>query len=383
MIVCRYDDDDCYYSVLVLMYTTGSSHLLVCSYFVLCCLHRNPLRTSIGAAQIQNGNGSRHEGSWYSRRLSIARYGFIACSAWSYCSLHHISASHSPNSTCSGGIDKYFKEFPDGGYWKGKNYVFDKRFAHAPQAVHVQQQEAAVTATVAKDDEPVTAEATKTTNTTTTPLSKCEACLKPWDKFRGKRRCPTCGVPSLICRDCWQADQDGIRKIDKTIRCDLCVEQNIWSKRELRAKEERELAAYEAKLKERGLLLARKVAESETKQTKKVPVISATSVSPAAIDNPDNVTRLYLKNMCRKNMTEEVLMDHLDGITHIVWKTDRKNGHAFLGQGWVEMESPEAAVRAVAKSGQKVLGRPLYIEYQSPDGKDAWPPPMSSVTKIR
>jgi len=22
-----------------------------------------------------------------------------------------------------GGIDKYFKEFPDGGYWQGKNYV--------------------------------------------------------------------------------------------------------------------------------------------------------------------------------------------------------------------------------------------------------------------
>ena len=38
-----------------------------------------------------------------------------------------------------GGIDKYFKKFPDGGYWKGKNYVFDKRFAHAP----VEKEEAA------------------------------------------------------------------------------------------------------------------------------------------------------------------------------------------------------------------------------------------------
>src|SRR6056300_1751938 len=34
-----------------------------------------------------------------------------------------------------GGIDKYFKEFPDGGYWQGKNYVFDKRFAHAPPKI--------------------------------------------------------------------------------------------------------------------------------------------------------------------------------------------------------------------------------------------------------
>jgi len=34
-----------------------------------------------------------------------------------------------------GGVDKYFKEYPTGGMWKGKNYVFDKRFAHAPPAI--------------------------------------------------------------------------------------------------------------------------------------------------------------------------------------------------------------------------------------------------------
>ena len=28
-----------------------------------------------------------------------------------------------------GGIEKYFKEFPDGGHWRGKNFVFDKREA--------------------------------------------------------------------------------------------------------------------------------------------------------------------------------------------------------------------------------------------------------------
>ena len=32
-----------------------------------------------------------------------------------------------------GGIDKYFKEFPEGGLWKGKNYVFDKRFSVSDQ----------------------------------------------------------------------------------------------------------------------------------------------------------------------------------------------------------------------------------------------------------
>ena len=84
--------------------------------------------------------------------------------------------------------------------------------------------------------------------------------------------------------------------------------------------------------------------------------------------------------MCRLSMTEEVLVDFLPGITHIVWREDRKSGK-FFGQGWIEMENAEAASRAVAKSGQLVLGRPISIVYQAPDPKDAWPPPSSKVTQ--
>ena len=193
------------------------------------------------------------------------------------------------------------------------------------------------------------------------PMSQCESCQKPWDQFRGKRRCPTCGVPSLICKSCWQAHEDGSKTIDKSIRCDLCVEQNIQSKRDLRQKEQREIQEYESKLASKGLLQA------------------------AAAPNPNKVTRLYLKNMCKKNMTEDVLMEHVPGITHIVWRmVDRNKSNngvgKFNGQGWVEMESPDAAARAVYKSGEmKIFGRPLYIEYQPPGGKDVWPPPSSAV----
>ena len=36
-----------------------------------------------------------------------------------------------------GGIDKYFKHFPDGGNWAGKNYVFDsKSFGSVAHADH-------------------------------------------------------------------------------------------------------------------------------------------------------------------------------------------------------------------------------------------------------
>ena len=240
-----------------------------------------------------------------------------------------------------GGIDRYFKEYPDGGHWKGKNYVFDKRFSHAPPEKDYVQ---------SKKEE---------------PIGKCEACQKPWDMYRGKRRCPTCGVPSLICKECWQADQEGRRKLDKTIRCDLCVEQNIRSKKEIREKAERDILEYEKRLQEQGLL---------------TPSSLGGESSPKSAPNPDNVTRLQLKNMCRRNMTEDVLMDFLEGITHIVWRTDRKTG-GFSGQAWVEMDSPESAGRAVARSGEKVLGRPLYISYDPPDGKDSWPPPSSTIRR--
>jgi hypothetical protein len=261
----------------------------------------------------------------------------------------------------SGGIDKYFKEFPDGGYWKGKNYVFDKRFAHAPPAVAAStawKVDAATGESATESEGPETLESPKKSADI---LGKCECCAKPWDMFRGKRRCPTCGVPSLICKECSEQEQ---RHNLKNVRCDLCVEQKIYSKRDFQAKEQREIQEYESRLKERGLLLPGKAGSGKT------------PIPP----NPDQVTRLYLKNMCKKNMTEDVLMDHIPGITHIVWKLDHRS-QAFLGSGWVEMETPDAAAIAVAKSGQVVLHRPLYIEYQPPDGKDQWPPPFSAVSR--
>lgn len=190
------------------------------------------------------------------------------------------------------------------------------------------------------------------------PLGKCEACNKPWDKYRGKRRCPACGVPSLICKECYLADQNGTKKLDKNIRCDLCVAQGIRSKKEIRVKEQKEIEEYERRQDCKGFL--------------KPPQL------PPSNPNPENITRLFLRNMCRKNMTEDVVIEFIPGITHIVWKNDRKTNQ-FLGQGWVEMESPEAAASAVAKSGKKILGRPIFIEYQKADSKDMWPPPHSAV----
>lgn len=267
-----------------------------------------------------------------------------------------------------GGIDKYFKQFPDGGHWRGKNYVFDKRFAHAPPKIDGelhgrQKQFQGDSEDGNKDDIDKSIPAVAAENATKLPaqkiMGKCEACHKPWDMYRGKRRCPTCGVPSLICKDCFLADKEGRKKLDRNVRCDLCVEQGIFSKRDLRIKDEHAIQAYEDKMQSKGLL-----------QPEKVPAIPS---------NPGRVTRLYLKNMCRKKMTEEALLESFPQITHIVWKTDRQSGN-FLGSAWVEMKSPDDAARAVALDGKlRVFGRPMGISFQPPDGKDAWPPPSSAV----
>ena len=159
-------------------------------------------------------------------------------------------------------------------------------------------------------------------------MSKCEACQKPWDRFRGKRRCPTCGVPSLICKECLETKgKSNLRDV----RCDLCVAENITSKHILRTKEQQEIEEYERKLVDRGLIPQPEAKGERLKVTSSIAAKDAprhfnnkqTGKIPS---NPNGVTRLFLKNMCRNSMDEATLMEFLPGITHIVWKSDRKSG---------------------------------------------------------
>jgi hypothetical protein len=189
-------------------------------------------------------------------------------------------------------------------------------------------------------------------------------------------------------------DQKGQKKKLKGVRCDLCVKENITSKYQLRTKEQRKIDEYEQKLVQRGLIPQPEAkgerlkvfagsssahhTKDALKQARKKPGSNSNLGENKLAANPNNGTRLFLKNMCRDSMDESTLMDFLPGITHIVWKNDGKTG-AFLGQGWAEMATPDDAARAVAKNGQRVLGRPLYINYQPADPKDVWPPPTSAV----
>ena len=240
-----------------------------------------------------------------------------------------------------GGIHKYLDEYEgDGGFWHGKNYTFDKRFAHGAKGM----EEKGSVETIAK----------------------CEACSKPWDRFRGKRRCPTCGVPSLVCKECLDKDARGETKLGKDVRCKLCVEEGVWDKREVKAKDERELREYEEKLKEKGGPgggFGGEVFEDEAEVT----------MEHEPAPNPTNETRLWIGNLNNRIMTIDMLFEVIPNIKFAQWLTNPEGG--CRGFCFVEMRSPEDAAYVMGMAGTKIKGRPLKVNYQKADNKSAWPPP--------
>jgi predicted sulfurtransferase len=106
-----------------------------------------------------------------------------------------------------GGIERYLQTFPDGGFWRGKNFTFDKREAVAPGNPNGDG------GVVGKKIRP-------------TKLAGCECCVcgEPWDRYIGKKKCTTCGVPVLMCTACLEGDK---HRDPLKVRCPLCVEQNV------------------------------------------------------------------------------------------------------------------------------------------------------------
>jgi predicted sulfurtransferase len=105
-----------------------------------------------------------------------------------------------------GGIEAYMQEFADGGHWRGKNFVFDKR-----EAVSVDNP---------NGDGGVICKQTRASLKEAT----CVVCNEPWDRYVGKKKCSTCGVPVLMCDSCMSK-----KPLTETsaVRCPLCVEQSI------------------------------------------------------------------------------------------------------------------------------------------------------------
>jgi predicted sulfurtransferase len=88
-----------------------------------------------------------------------------------------------------GGIHRYLEAFPeDGGYWKGANYVFDKRFSHGAKQREV--------------------------------ISRCVYCDGPWERYNAQQKCFKCKMEVLLCNTCSRA-KPAIKK--SSLFCPLCL----------------------------------------------------------------------------------------------------------------------------------------------------------------
>lgn len=151
----------------------------------------------------------------------------LRCLAWApalcqsdclpYCHCNRHSLIGIPK--LQGGIEKYLQEFPEGGFWQGKNFVFDKReaigagcFEGVGGIVQVAKDKAGKTAAPAKQAEDkgvvaqdATGESAKAKIAAEPILGRCCACECPWDRYVGKKKCAMCGVPVLLCVACSSA----------------------------------------------------------------------------------------------------------------------------------------------------------------------------------
>jgi predicted sulfurtransferase len=116
-----------------------------------------------------------------------------------------------------GGIERYLQAFPDGGFWRGKNFVFDKR-----EAVSALDKDGDG-GVIRKQKEK---EKIKSGNDDDLP-AKCCVCSQKWDRYVGKKKCYTCGVPVLMCEKCMSLKPDKTKGMELKVRCPLCVEENI------------------------------------------------------------------------------------------------------------------------------------------------------------
>jgi len=100
-----------------------------------------------------------------------------------------------------GGIDRYLKTFPGGGYRKGRNYLFDLRGEQKPEE---------------KPDEVVDQETTNACKD-----SYCCVCKAHYALYKGKHVCSNkeCKVPVIVCDRCRKKAETELKG---SLLCQLC-----------------------------------------------------------------------------------------------------------------------------------------------------------------
>jgi predicted sulfurtransferase len=219
-----------------------------------------------------------------------------------------------------GGIDRYLKTYPKGGFWKGKNYLFDRRMEQVPAEKDVQQVEQEM-------------------NTV------CSVCCHKWTMYRGKYFCKPCGVPVIVCPSCTKTAKEN----PHTLQCDLC--RNGQDAPTLQEPLVPQLSQNDSS----GITKnnKRKVDQAqppdETNQQKKRSSAGGEQETETEVSNrlflsklPLTVTKTKLQKLLKGSGGATSTTTNTNTIQVLHWLTDRHTG-AFYGSCLVQLESIQAA----------------------------------------
>ena len=239
-----------------------------------------------------------------------------------------------------GGIERYVKTFPKGGFWRGKNYLFDRRMEQVPGTKAEYKVESEID-------------------------SKCCLCRQKWTNYRGKFKCSQslCGVPVIVCNSC---DSRAQREPER-LTCELCKEgykapETVPDLIGLKRKAE---AVQEGR---NGDNNGKKQKETKEKDQSKMEMPRKTHQDRLFIARlPLTITKSKLEDLMGK---ERIKLVH--------WLTDKSSG-AFYGSCLVEMSSPCAAREVVEKAsstigGMKVDKKRIKISFADAKDNEEWPP---------
>lgn len=228
-----------------------------------------------------------------------------------------------------GGIERYVRTFPEGGYWKGKNFLFDKRQEQIPEKKPSEETEKEVE-------------------------SRCCVCKRIWGLYRGQFKCSVqdCQVPVIVCPDCRSEIETG-QKVPE-LQCPLCEEgfrlRDLHTP-SLKPAEKRKAASAPAGVAERAV---KRRAKHQGKAPSQRLFVGS---MPLAVD---------------ATMVRDALGK---GVEIVQWIHDKTTGF-WYGSSFVKMATLRDAERVVEAAGSLRIGkRKLRINFAPvPDG-ESWPSP--------
>mmetsp|Transcript_27017 Transcript_27017/g.39799 ORF Transcript_27017/g.39799 Transcript_27017/m.39799 type:complete len:335 (+) Transcript_27017:211-1215(+) len=204
---------------------------------------------------------------------------------------------------CRGGIERYVKTFPSGGYWKGKNYLFDRRMEQTPSIKNAETVEQGITA-------------------------KCCLCRTKWTSYRGQFKCnrSLCRVPVIVCELCTIV----ATKNPESLSCELCRE------------------GYRAPSNVPDLVALKRKADN---------IVSIPSDTARPSSKKKKIyykDRLFLRRL-PLSITATKIKEELgpNRVKFIKWLIDHENGN-FYGSCMLEMFSENDAKHVIEKASTKM-----------------------------